>query len=83
MWNPLTVVAHGHFLPENEFVAFAILHQDKYRLDVSDPTRPEVGNFWVDDLINDFRTANQELCERTRAEKIAELRSRAARERIS
>jgi hypothetical protein len=76
MWNSLTMVAENQFLPESEFVSFAEMHVDKYRIDVSNPKRPEVGTFWVDALIKDFRNANPELCARTRNEKIAELRER-------
>lgn len=76
MWNTLTAVANSQFLPTEELAKFALNNEDKYHIDNSNPKYPEVGNFYVDDLIRDFRAANTELCERTRNEKIAELRER-------
>jgi hypothetical protein len=75
MWNTLTAVANNQFLPTEEFAAFALQNEDKYRIDNSNPKYPEVGNFYVDDLIKDFRAENVELCARTREEKVAALRA--------
>jgi hypothetical protein len=79
MWNTLTAVANSQFLPTDEFTEFAVKNEEKYRIDMSDPKHPEVGNFWVDALLKDFRAAFPELCERTRKEKIEQFKNGALR----
>lgn len=79
MWNPVKLVASNMFLPETEFMEFALKNEDKYRIDVSNPAIPEVGNFWVDALIKDFRAAFPDLCARVRQERIAQFHNKELR----
>lgn len=76
MHNPVNYVASSQFLPEKELVEFARKHADKYRIDVVTPTHLLVSNWFVDKMLDDFRAEFPELCERTRAEKIAALMER-------
>ena len=76
MWNPVRLVAKNRFLPEQELIVFAVVNEDKYRIDTAcdgTVTDPWVGNFWVDQLINDFAAAYPQLCEHARADAIRQL----------
>jgi hypothetical protein len=75
MWNPVVLVASNMFLPRDEFVAFAKANQEKYKVDLTEPNTPTVGNFFVDALINDFKVAYRDLCERTYQEQIAAFKA--------
>lgn len=78
MWNQVQYVAVSQFLPEPELVAFAIENTDKYSIDREAKTNvPYVGTWYVDAMLKDFRAAFPELCERTRAEKIAAMKERS------
>ena len=63
MWNPVHRVAKHQFLPEDEFVQFALENEHKYHIDTGIPGEPWVGNFFVDGLIKDFKAKYPELCE--------------------
>lgn len=74
MWNPVHFVAKSRFMPEAELVDFALKNQDKYGIEVVTPTHILVNNWYVDEMCNDFREQNTELCERTRTERVAALK---------
>ncbi len=58
MHNPLSAVAHTYRFDPEKFEAFALANEDKYKI-FEEFGKNWVSNWFVDDLIRDFRALAQ------------------------